>query len=272
LSTVRDLIFLRVVHGLFFTAFFLSVTSRYAVAQANGAAPANEAEARLTLPDAPGLASSSNPIMSSTPRSSLSFSPFVEEDPPASSEPTRISKYVSPGQHTRPLSPGDKILLGFRGAFYPIPATGWLASASFSQALDHSPNYGTDTKAFFQRLGAAAARNSSEGIISDSIMATALHEDPRYYKLGTGNSFFRRLGNAVEHVVLTRSDDGRQTINYSLISGNLAGSALTNAYYPSRNRGFGSTMETFGLSLGGSAVGFTVAEFYSDAIEMLHKK
>ncbi len=224
----------------------------------------------LALPDAPGVSSSSSSSVISD-SSSFAAESFRFDSAPSSSEPVRIHKYVSPGTLAPPLSAGDKVLLGLRGAVYPIPATGWLFSAAISQGFDHSPNYRGDA-AFFQRLGAAAARNGSEGILSDSVMATVLHEDPRYYRLGKGHSFFSRLGNAVEHVVITRTDDGQQTVNYALISGNAAGSALTNAYYPPRNRGFAPTMETLGLSLVGSAVGFTVAEFYDDALEIFHAK
>jgi hypothetical protein len=269
LSTTRNRWFFKKAHRLLPTLF---LTGALASATAQTASPifAGETEAKAELPDAPGMSSSSSAYtFAAAPHSTADFS---FDSAPSTSEPVRITKYVSPGTHAPSLSAGDKILLGFRGAVYPIPALGWLGSAAFSQGLDHSPNYGTDTKAFFQRLGAAAARNSSEGIISDSIMATVLHEDPRYYKMGKGHSFVKRLGNAVEHVVLTRTDDGVQTINYSLISGNLAGSALTNAYYPPRNRSFGSTMTTFALSLSGSALGFTVAEFYSDAMEIVHPK
>jgi hypothetical protein len=230
-------------------------------------APVTTADAMLALPDAPGLSSSSVPDGSSSEAASFRFDPAGP-----SSDPATIHKYVQPGTVAPSLSPADKVLLGFRSAMYPIPALGWLFSSGYSQAINSVPNYGTNGKAYAQRLGAAAARNVSEGVISDSVMATVLHEDPRYYRLGTGHPFFNRLGHAVEHAVVTRKDNGDATVNYALISGNLIGSAITNAYYPQRNRGFGQTMETFALSLSGSALGFTVAEFYSDALEMVHLK
>lgn len=238
-------------------------------AQTASPATSSTAEAMLTLPDAPGMSSSSSSSSAlDQPSAGAEYFGFDPTVPP--SEPARIHKYVAPGTVAPSLSAGDKVMLGFRGAVYPIPALGWLFSAGFSQALNHTPNYGEGGKAFAQRLGAASARNVSEGVFSDSVMATILHEDPRYYKLGKGHSFFERLGHAVEHTIVTRTDDGQSTINYALISGNAAGSALTNAYYPQRNRGFAPTMETFGLSLSGSALGFAVAEFYSDALEIVH--
>ena len=57
-------------------------------------------------------------------------------------------------------------------------------AASYEQALNGSPNYGTDAGAYGQRVGAAAIRDASQTIFSDSIMAPILREDPRYYVMG----------------------------------------------------------------------------------------
>lgn len=150
---------------------------------------------------------------------------------------------------------------------------GWFFSAGWSHLLDTSPNYGTDKGAFGQRLGAAALRNVSEDIFSTSIMAPVFHEDPRYYKLGRhGHTITQRAVYAATRVFITRSDSGRETPNWSLITGNLEAAALTNAYYPARNRTARRTMLTFGSSLGGAALGFGVSEFLDDALELAHLK
>lgn len=115
-------------------------------------------------------------------------------------------------------------------------------------------------------------RDSSEGIFTDAIMASVLHEDPRYYKMGPGHNFFKRAVYAVTRPLITRTDGGRTTVNIALLSGNLAGSALTQAYYPPVNRGFSQTMQTFGGSIGGSAVGFVVSEFLGDTLRTLGLK
>ena len=72
--------------------------------------------------------------------------------------------------------------------------------------------------------------------------------------------------------LVTRTDGGHTTLNLSNIGGNLAGSAMTNLYYPQLNRGLSQTMQTFGGSVGGSALGFVVSEFLSDTLEALHLK
>ena len=194
------------------------------------------------------------------------------QDVIASSSPVahRYAKFIDPGQHVERLSPSDKVKLGVGAAFSPFAALGWVSAATYSQALDSSPNYGQGWGPYGQRIGAAAARGSSEGVFSDSVFAPLFHEDPRYYRLGPGKSVMYRTLYAVTRTVVTRSDDGHRTPNFSLLAGNAAGAVLTNAYYPSVNRNASTTVNTFAGSVGGSALGFFVREFLSDALQATH--
>ncbi len=181
-------------------------------------------------------------------------------------------KYIDPGQQAPSLSAGDKVRLGLRDAVSPFAIAGWISSAAYSQALDSAPNYGQGWGPFAQRFGASAARGSTEGVLSDSIFAPIFHQDPRYYRLGSGHDLVHRTVYAVTRTVITKSDSGRTTPNLALLAGNAAGSVLTNAYYPDRNRDAKTTAETFAGSIGGSAVGFFVSEFLSDALGIVHLK
>ena len=182
----------------------------------------------------------------------------------------RYAKFIDPGQHVERLSPSDKVKLGLGAAFSPFSAFGWVSAATYSQALDSSPNYGQGWAPYGQRLGAAAARGTSEGIFSDSVFAPLFHEDPRYYRLGPGKPLVHRALYAVTRTVITRTDDRRTTPNFALLAGNAAGAILTNAYYPSINRNATTTVETFAGSVGGSALGFFVREFLSDTLAATH--
>jgi hypothetical protein len=185
-------------------------------------------------------------------------------------EASRTDKYIEPGQPAPSLTAGDKALLGVKDAFSLLAAVGWLAAAGTEQALNGSPNYGTDRGAFGQRLGAAVILNSSEDILGDSVLSPILREDPRYYRMGPGHNFFARLVYSGTRAIISRTDSGRTSPNLALLAGNLAGSALTNTYYPQLNRGPSQTMMTFGESLGNTAVGDVVREFYEDVEQSLH--
>jgi hypothetical protein len=181
-------------------------------------------------------------------------------------EASHTTKFIEPGQDAPVLTTGDKVALGLRDAVSPFAIVGWFASAGYEQALNGSPNYGTDRGAFGQRLGAAALRDISEGIFSDSVMSAAFHEDPRYYRMGPSHNFFARLAYASTRPILSRTDSGHGTPNFALLTGTLAGSALASAYYPPVNRGAAQTFATFGGSLGGSAIGDVVGEFLGDVM------
>ena len=231
-------------------------------------------EAALSLPDSPGVISAANansdniafadPSPAQNPIQSL-----IHPAPPTATA-APLDKYIEPGQQAAKISAGDKILIGLRHSVSLFSVAGWATSAEYGLLINGSPNYGTNGKAYAQRLGAAAARNGSEVIFTDAVMASILHEDPRYYIMGPGHSFLKRTVYAITRPLITRTDSGRSTANFALLSGNLAGSALTQAYYPPVNRGFSQTMETFGNSLGGSAFGFVVSEFTGDILKAIH--
>ena len=217
------------------------------------------------LPNSPSYSSSE-----STGTNSLGFGAGYGKA--GSKVASRYDKYLAAGETAPKLTASDKFVLGLKDAISPLSAIGWVASAGYAQAVDGSPNYGQTGKGFAQRLGAGAARDFSEGVIGDSILAPIFHEDPRYYKLGRGHSFVHRVVYAGTRGLVTRTDGGHATLNLSNIGGNLAGSAMTNLYYPQLNRGLSQTMQTFGGSVGGSALGFVVSEFLSDTLEALHLK
>ncbi len=216
-----------------------------------------------SLPDAPVASSAEYPA------GGAHDAKPAEPTPPVADS---FDKYILPGQQAPALHARDKFILGVRDAVSPLSAIGWLASAGYEQGVNGSPNYGQTGTGFAQRLGASAARASSEGIFGDSILAPLLHEDPRYYQLGRGHSFVRRLVYSGTRGLITRTDGGHTTVNLANLGGNLGGAALTNLYYPSLNTSFSETAKTFGGSVGGSALGFVVSEFLSDTLQFLHLK
>jgi hypothetical protein len=238
-------------------------------------------EAALALPDSPSTvssAASSRAISSSTSAdaSEVDYAAAFQNFPPNTSATAgRYDKYIKPGQQVPHLSISDKFGLGVKDAVSPLSAIGWLLAAGYSQAVDSSPNYGSPDNdrssiAFAQRFGAAAARAGSEGIFSDSVMAPIFHQDPRYYKMGSGHNVLKRAVYAATRPLITRTDGGHTTINLSYLGGNLAGAALTQAYYPPVNRGLSQVMQTYGGSIGGGALGFLTSEFLDDTLQALH--
>ena len=217
------------------------------------------------LAQSPLLASSSTTLPEAPEPSNVQGSNAVL---PAST----TTKYIAPNQPAPRLDTRDKFELGFKHAISPMTMLGWAAASGYEQALNGSPNYGTNSYAYAQRFGAAAARNASEDIFSDAVLASILHEDPRYYRMGPGpgQGPVRRVLHAVSRTFISQTDSGRTMPNFSLLGGNLAGSYLTRAYYPPHNRSNKEILKTFGGSLGGSALDFSISEFLSGALNIFH--
>jgi hypothetical protein len=239
---------------------------------AESAEPHAAASTASTLPDAPsaslGLADGS----SSSASGNVDAHAFDGQAANASGEPMALPrvKFIAPGQPVPQQHAADKIELGLRESITPFTMLGWAFSAGWSYLIDGSPNYGTNGKAFAQRLGAAAALNSSKEIFSDAVLATAFHQDPRYYQLGPSHKFFNRGIYAATRPIIGRTDSGKTIPNYAFILGTGGAAALTHTYYPERNVTTGQVMQTWATSLGGSALGYIISEFGGDVIGVLH--
>jgi hypothetical protein len=181
-----------------------------------------------------------------------------------------FAKTVDPGEVAPRLTVGDKVLLGLRSSVSPLAVTGWVAESLVSQARGGIPNYPGTLGGYGQRLGAEAARATSDTVLTDSVLSAALREDPRYYRMGAGHSGLKREVYAIGRVLFTRTDGGRRTLNVALLAGDVAGASLTQLYYPHINRGVGDVARTYGDSLIGAAVGFSFREFLGGWLERLH--
>jgi hypothetical protein len=131
--------------------------------------------------------------------------------------------------------------------------------AAINQAAD-VPDYVQGWKGYAERFGAVAADGFSDIMIGGAILPSLLHQDPRYYYQGTGTNKSRAL-HALSSPFICRGDNGHLQPNYSSVGGDLASSALSNAYYPPSNRGAGLVFENLLISTGERMLSSVVQEF-----------
>jgi hypothetical protein len=115
-----------------------------------------------------------------------------------------------------------------------------------------------------KRFVASAADDTAQNFFSDYVMASLLHEDTRYRRLGAGNTFLRRFGHAAASGLVARNFSGDRTINWSNITGSALGAALSNAYYPAADRSLGITAGNFAQNVIGAGLGNLAPEFWPD--------
>lgn len=199
------------------------------------------------------------------------------DTPPATPGPAQhvaplYTSVIPAGYRAQPQDAREKVIMGARDLYSFDSLAAIVLSAAYEHVTDGEPNYGVNSKAFAQRLGAAAARETSQGVFSEMLLAPLLHEDARYYVLGPSRNVVKRTFYAVTRPLITRSDSGRETVNGSILLGYAGAAALTPLYYPQINRNFKNTAETYGASIGGAALGDFVSEFADDVLEAIHLK
>jgi hypothetical protein len=168
-----------------------------------------------------------------------------------------------------PLRVRDKWLLFVKETVDPYTFGSAAAGAGIAQMLDDDPRYGRGGKAYLQRFGAAQADITSQNFFSDALLASVLREDPRYFRMGPGNTIVHRIAYAMSRVVVTRKDSGRPGFNFSGVLGTGMGIALSNAYYPPKSvngEEMGSRLVT---SFASAALGNLLPEFWPDVRQKL---
>ncbi len=170
---------------------------------------------------------------------------------------------VSADQKLPPLSPKDKFVEAAQDSFDYSSIFLPAAVAGYDDARKATPEFGHGGIAYGRYLWHTAADQTIENFTVEAIFPVLTHEDPRYYTKGRGG-FVKRTGYALSRVMITRTDNDKETFNISEIAGAATGAAISNAYYPGPERTVGNTMETFGTSVGIDAVTFMFHEFWPD--------
>ncbi len=178
-----------------------------------------------------------------------------------------------PSQAIAPLTVKQKFALFLRETVDPFTFVSAAGGAALSQAGNNDPKYGQGSGPYGQRFGAALADVTTQNFFSDAVLASLLHEDPRYFRRGPEFRFWYRLGYSLSRVVVTRTDHGKRTFNYANVGGMSLGIGLSNAYYPGRSVNGTEVAERFGTSLVASALSNILPEFWPDIRQkVFHRK
>jgi hypothetical protein len=197
--------------------------------------------------------------------------PEPAPDAPAQSQPTQTTP-----QPSNPIQSGVVLfkLLQQKSLVFPDLATGegplssWqkfklaannsvalstigaaLIGSAYGQATNRPSGYHQGTEGYAKRFGADMARAASDNLFGNFLLASALHQDPRFF-VKKNLSFGQSVKYAAVRVVITSTDAGEKQINYSGLIGPLMDEGLANAYYPDENRTVGSTLTRYASDLG----------------------
>lgn len=170
-----------------------------------------------------------------------------------------------------PLTPKQKFQLFFRSStdWYQFVLT--AVDGGISMAGDEYPSYGQGVEGFAKYWGAAYADTFDGNFWGNAVLPAWWHEDPRYFRMGHG-PFLKRAAYSAVTTVWCKRDSGKWGPNYANVAGNFIGGAISNAYYPADQRGFGLTMGRGASVTYEGIVGAEIAEFWPDIAQHFMKK
>jgi hypothetical protein len=159
------------------------------------------------------------------------------------------------------LSPWDKFKLAANNSVAVSTIGAALVSAAYGQAVDSPEGYGQGGEGYAKRFGATMARAASDNMFGTFLIASIMHEDPRFF-VRKGLSFRQSVKYAAVRVVKTRNDDGQTVTNFAGLLGPLASEALANTYYPEGSRGVGDTFIRYSADLGWRFAGHLAKQYW----------
>jgi hypothetical protein len=167
-----------------------------------------------------------------------------------------------------PLTVKQKWILAVKQTDDPFNIATAFLTAAESQGGNQTPKYGEGWANYGRRLGAAQLDFATQNFFSAGVLATLLHQDPRYFRRGPQSRFLPRILYSIGQLVIARQDSGRQAFNASNIGGTAMGIAASNLYYPAASRNGTVMFGRIWTSLMGGAVGNLMSEFWPDVQQL----
>lgn len=161
-----------------------------------------------------------------------------------------------------PITIKQKFTIASKDSFdYPLIMLS-AAIAGLGQLSNDNPSFGQGAAGFARRFGTSYADQAIGNMMTEAVFPSFLHEDPRYFRRGTGSKWSRTF-YAASRVFVTRTDAGNWRFNYSEVLGNATAVAISNSYYPD-NRTVGANVEKLGQQIGIDSASQVLKEFWPD--------
>jgi hypothetical protein len=168
--------------------------------------------------------------------------------------------YVVYEPHPEPLTTSMKFHLAYKSLTNPFFFGRTAAWAGVAQARNDPSEWHQGAKGYSKRLGAGFADAVTGSLITNAILPSLLHQDPRYFYQGTGTKKSRAF-HAMLAPVVCKGDNGAWQPNYSQWGGSLIGYSISTAYYPASSRTAAHVFQSFGIDMGLHVVGSLAQEF-----------
>ena len=161
-----------------------------------------------------------------------------------------------------PMTPGGKMTIAAKDSFdYPSYVLAFFTSG-IGQLTNANPSFGQGAAGYARRYSTGVADQVIGNMLTEGIMPSLLHEDPRYFRMATGSGW-SRVRYALTRTLVTRTDAGTMRLNFSEIIGNGIGAGIGSAYYPD-GRQLGDNVQRFAQQMGTDTLSNVIKEFWPD--------
>ncbi len=133
-----------------------------------------------------------------------------------------------------------------------------------SEATNEHPSLGKGIEGFGQYTWRGFIDKTDNTFLSAWVLSTALHEDTRYYALGTGHTVPIRALYVISQQGESRTWGGRKTPNFAGLGAKVLTQYISRSYYPPSAATFGVLATKFGYSVMRDVAFSGVREFYPD--------
>ena len=168
-----------------------------------------------------------------------------------------------------PYSPADKFRLFIKDTYDPFALMGEGFTAFYNQAQGSPYAFGGGVRGYSRRFGAIVGTDFAGEFFGTFLFPSILHTDPRYFRKGEGN-FGSRAVYALTRILITKKDSGGNTFNASNFLSSIATTAISNTYYPGRERGVWPTLERATINIGFDSLTALYREFWPEMAHTLH--
>jgi hypothetical protein len=216
--------------------------------------------------------------LQATPRHTQSILPEapIAKAPELDEKPPRLfwiipTFSVSDSKAPTALSSQKKFRMFVNDSTDPFTIGYTAFAAGLSQANNDLPGYGQGAAGYAKRFGSGMADQSASSFFRTFLFPSLLHQDPRYFRKGSG-PWRPRLAHTFIRPVVTNTDSQHKAFNWSGLLGELVTSALANTYYPKEQRGVGKTFSRVATSIPSSVIDHLIDEFGPDLQRKLTRK
>jgi len=170
-----------------------------------------------------------------------------------------------------PLTAKQKFKIGAEDAFdtYSIPLAAVLAA--IAQAKNDDPSWGQGWLPYGKRLAAGYGDTVIGSFMTTGVFPSLLHEDPRYFRKGTGTKKSRSL-YALKRIFVIRNDRGGTEFNFSEFGGNAVAAGISLTYHSRAELNASSWAGDYATQIAIDVIANQAKEFWPDIRHKLFKK